>query len=274
MYKLIDENGKEYLSDIPGTLGGNKKLKIYGRLDCPSANNWIEKGHYIGNRVFFLNEETAIKAGYRPCVVCMKKEYEEWKKHQEELRKLSKIDNSIKECNLCDNKVEKFNNNKTVSIGNKKDIVILGEAPANNGWRKSGVAWYDINKKLLPSGVVLQKLLDIIDYKIEDTYFLEAIKCYPLDRKYLKICSSNCKKYLMEQIKIINPKIILPLGDTATKSLLDIKYKNFSDVVGQSFDYNGFDVIPIYHPSPISPLSYKGNVDIFENIIKEKVLKK
>ena len=78
----------------------------------------------------------------------------------------------------------------------------------------------------------------------------------------------------MEQIKIINPKIILPLGDTATKSLLDIKYKNFSDVVGQSFDYNGFDVIPIYHPSPISPLSYKGNVDIFENIIKEKVAEK
>ena len=85
MYKLIDENGKEYLSDIPGTLGGNKKLKIYGRLDCPSANNWIEKGHYIGNRVFFINEETAIKAGYRPCAVCMKKEYEEWKIQQNHL---------------------------------------------------------------------------------------------------------------------------------------------------------------------------------------------
>ena len=79
MYTLIDENGLEYLSDIPGTLGGNKRLKIYGRLDCPSANRWISKGYYINDRVFFIDEETAIKAGYRPCAVCMKKEYAEWK---------------------------------------------------------------------------------------------------------------------------------------------------------------------------------------------------
>ena len=79
LYKLINENGEEYLSSIPGTLGGNKRLKIYGRLDCPSANMWISKGYYVKDRVFFSGEETAIKAGYRPCAVCMKKEYEEWK---------------------------------------------------------------------------------------------------------------------------------------------------------------------------------------------------
>ena len=79
MYKLINENGQEYLSETPGTLGGNKSLKIYGRLDCPSALRWIAKGHYVKNRVFFKDEETAIKAGYRPCAVCMKKEYLKWK---------------------------------------------------------------------------------------------------------------------------------------------------------------------------------------------------
>jgi len=82
LYKLINENGDEYLSSIPGTLGGNKRLKIYGRLDCPSANRWITKGYYMQDRVFFIDEETAIKAGYRPCAVCMKKEYEEWKANQ------------------------------------------------------------------------------------------------------------------------------------------------------------------------------------------------
>ena len=85
IYKLVDENGKEYLSSIPGTLGGNKRLKIYGRLNCPSANRWIAKGYYVQDRVFFLNEEIAIKAGYRPCAVCMKKEYEEWKGQQKRL---------------------------------------------------------------------------------------------------------------------------------------------------------------------------------------------
>ena len=109
---------------------------------------------------------------------------------------LNDIDKEIHNCNLCGNMVEKFPNNKTVSIGKSNDIVILGEAPANNGWRKSGRAWYDVNNKLLSSGVVMQKLLDILDIKLEDTYFLEAIKCYPKTRSCLNKCSLNCKKYL------------------------------------------------------------------------------
>ena len=194
---------------------------------------------------------------------------------------LEDIDKEIYECNLCEGMVEKFPNSKTVSIGKNNDIVILGEAPANNGWRKSNKAWYDINNKLLPSGVVLQKLLDIIEIKIEDTYFLEAIKCYPLDRKYLKKCNQNCKKYLFKQLEIINPKIILTLGDSATKALLDIKYNKFSEVVGNKYNLNNYIVIPIYHPSPISPKGYKGNIEIFNklkeilyNDIKVKIKKK
>ena len=182
------------------------------------------------------------------------------------MKELSKIDNEIYKCNLCSSMVEKFPNSKTVSIGNRSDIVILGEAPANNGWRKSGIAWYDVNHKLLPSGVVLEKLLNEINLKIEDTYFLEAIKCYPKDRKYLSKCSSNCRKFLFKQLDIIKPKIVLSLGDAATKSILDINYKKFSDVVGKIFIVNNYRVIPIYHPSPISPMSYKGNIPIFKKI--------
>ena len=187
--------------------------------------------------------------------------------------KLSDIEREIYECHLCENMVEKFPNNKTVSIGNKNDIVILGEAPANNGWRKSGVAWYDEKNNLLPSGIILQRLLRIIDYELEDTCFLEAVKCYPKDRKFLKQCRINCRRFLLEQLSIINPKVILTLGDISTRSLLDIEYKKFKDIVGQSFAYNGYDVIPIYHPSPISPLSYKGNEKIFETTIKERIKK-
>lgn len=194
---------------------------------------------------------------------------EDTKKRYEILKlkiKLCLIDEKIHNCNMCLEMIEKFPNSKTVSFGKQKDIVILGEAPANNGWRKSGIAWYDTNHKLLPSGVVLQKLLNLINLTIEDTFFLEAIKCYPLDRKYLNKCGNNCKKFLFMQLEEINPKVILSLGDSATKTILDFKYKKFSDVVGKVFDVNGFKVIPIYHPSPISPLSYKGNEEIFKNL--------
>ena len=81
-FKLIDSNNQIYLSDTKGTIGGNKKLKIYGKLDCPSAKRWIDKGKYTSNRIFFETEEIAIAAGYRPCSVCMPKEYEKWKNKQ------------------------------------------------------------------------------------------------------------------------------------------------------------------------------------------------
>ena len=81
-YKLIGRDGKPYLSTVPGRMGGHRKLKIYGQLDCPSALRYIAKGHYVEHRVFFADEETAIAAGYRPCGICMKSQYNEWKKNQ------------------------------------------------------------------------------------------------------------------------------------------------------------------------------------------------
>ena len=74
-YTLLGVDGKTYQSSTPGLLGGHKKLKIYGRLDCPSALRYIAKGQYVKNRVFFKDEETAIAAGFRPCAKCMPKEY-------------------------------------------------------------------------------------------------------------------------------------------------------------------------------------------------------
>jgi methylphosphotriester-DNA--protein-cysteine methyltransferase len=54
--------------------GGNKKLKIYGTLQCGSGKRMKKV-----NRVFFISEREAIKNGYRPCGHCMKSEYKKWK---------------------------------------------------------------------------------------------------------------------------------------------------------------------------------------------------
>lgn len=78
-YQLLDENGNVYLSSEPGLLGGYRRQKIYGVLDCKSANRMIAKGKYVKHRVFFKDEETAIKTGYRPCAKCMPEKYAEWK---------------------------------------------------------------------------------------------------------------------------------------------------------------------------------------------------
>jgi len=79
-YKLLGADGIEYESETPGAYGGNSRLKIFGRLDCPSALSTIKRfpGSYERSRVFFKDERTALAAGYRPCGNCMKQQYREY----------------------------------------------------------------------------------------------------------------------------------------------------------------------------------------------------
>lgn len=79
-YVLTGADGKEYQSARPGRWGANRRLKIYGRLDCPAALRAIAKGGYVTHRVFFASEKIAIAAGYRPCGVCCRKRYRRWKR--------------------------------------------------------------------------------------------------------------------------------------------------------------------------------------------------
>lgn len=54
---------------------GNKKLKIYGTLNCASGKRMKKE-----NRVFFTSESEATESGYRPCGNCLKIKYNDWKK--------------------------------------------------------------------------------------------------------------------------------------------------------------------------------------------------
>lgn len=64
---------------MPGTLGGHKRGRLYGRLDCPAALRAIARGGYVKDRVFFADEPAAIASGYRPCAVCLPEKYARWK---------------------------------------------------------------------------------------------------------------------------------------------------------------------------------------------------
>jgi methylphosphotriester-DNA--protein-cysteine methyltransferase len=78
-WTLVGSDGRPFSSSTPGTLGGHRKSKIYGRLDCRAALRAIARGGYLTERVFFRDEQAAQAAGYRPCAVCMPKEYARWK---------------------------------------------------------------------------------------------------------------------------------------------------------------------------------------------------
>ncbi|MET7780482.1 Ada metal-binding domain-containing protein [Streptomyces sp. NPDC005388] len=82
-YTLLGPDGQLCRSGTPGTLGGHRRARLYGRLDCPSALRAIARGHYAEHRVFFPDEATAITAGYRPCAVCLPGAYARWKTTRE-----------------------------------------------------------------------------------------------------------------------------------------------------------------------------------------------
>jgi hypothetical protein len=77
-YTLLGADRRPYRSAVPGQLGGHRRSRIYGRLDCPSARRAITRGGYVSHRVFFADEPAAIAAGYRPCAVCLPGGYAAW----------------------------------------------------------------------------------------------------------------------------------------------------------------------------------------------------
>ncbi|MEU6719939.1 Ada metal-binding domain-containing protein [Nonomuraea sp. NPDC046802] len=78
-YTLVGADGRSYASPMPGTLGGHRGARLYGRLDCPSALRAIARGGYIRHRVFFADAGDAVAAGYRPCAVCLPEAYQAWR---------------------------------------------------------------------------------------------------------------------------------------------------------------------------------------------------
>src|SRR5687767_8112730 len=76
-YRLLAADRTTYESEQPGKLGGNRRGRIYGRLDCESAIRHLPG--YAEHRVFFADEAAAIAAGYRPCGNCMRAKYRQWK---------------------------------------------------------------------------------------------------------------------------------------------------------------------------------------------------
>lgn len=77
---LLDEKGTNrvllsFIKNRKILWAGNRKLKIYGKLNCKSGKRMKNQ-----NRVFFQNEQEAIALGFRPCGHCMRLEYLNWKR--------------------------------------------------------------------------------------------------------------------------------------------------------------------------------------------------
>lgn len=124
------------------------------------------------------------------------------------------------------------------------EIMICGMVPAD-----------EENKIGLPfvgrAGKLLDKILMDVSLTMDDVYITNLVKCYlaaglPLKSDWI----DSCLPYLIVQIDIISPKVILTLGKDASITLLGLDPKtSLGSVVGKVFEYGDAKVIPTYHPS-------------------------
>lgn len=176
------------------------------------------------------------------------------------------------------NSVDSFPPNKFLQTGQGKGrkILILGEAPAPNGWRKSGKAFYTLGSTLLPSGKNLNKLLSEFGLSVEICGFTELVKCYVgKDRKLLSECGKRCWPIFLKQLRDRDYSLIIILGVKTLEILNEIL--NTSLKVGElahaRIENKKYSVLPIYHPSPAAPFSHSRNTSIFHKYHRElKVL--
>jgi len=123
------------------------------------------------------------------------------------------------------------------------DLVVVGEAPGAQEDLK-GIPF--IGK----SGKFLKNLLEVSGINIyEEVYFCNVIKCRPpRNRKPSPKEISIHKPWLIQQIKLVNPKVVILAGSTAMKAILEVN-KPISQLRGKWFNLSGIEHIPIFHPS-------------------------
>jgi DNA polymerase len=122
-------------------------------------------------------------------------------------------------------------------------IMIVGEAPGQNE-----------DEQGLPfvgrSGQLLDKILESVNLDTEkDVYIANVCKCRPPNNRVPSVKEmAACKPYLLEQIRLVDPKIILLTGATAVKGVIGDKGA-MGSIRGTWIDWEGRLCMPIFHPS-------------------------
>jgi DNA polymerase len=160
---------------------------------------------------------------------------------EDKKEKLKEFYFQIKECLECE--LGKTRTNFVFGSGNSSaEIVFIGEAPGRNE---------DLQGKPFvgQAGKILDELLLSIGFNRSDVFIANVLKCRPPDNRDPKLEEINiCKKYLLKQIEIMDPKIICTMGKYSTQLILNTDTA-ITKLRGKVFKVENRIVLPINHPA-------------------------
>lgn len=135
--------------------------------------------------------------------------------------------------------------NFVFGVGNPHaTLILIGEAP---GADEDAQGEPFVGR----AGQLLTKILAAINFRREDVYICNILKCRPPgNREPLADEVDHCLPYLKKQIELISPKLIVCLGLTAVKNLLHTT-ESLSTLRGRVLRYEGIPLMVTYHPAAL-----------------------
>lgn len=170
----------------------------------------------------------------------------------------------VQHCSLCE--FSKYKTKIDFSQGNERAKILFIDETAS-------IIDDNSNSIVLGrSGDLLINMIEkVLNIPHNEFYFTNIIKCKTALKKEPTPCEiSSCKPYLNRQLELVNPKLVVVLGEKTFQSLLNEK-SSIEQVRGKILNYNGFDIMPIYHPNYLlrNPSSKK---EAFVDMLKIKSL--
>ena len=122
------------------------------------------------------------------------------------------------------------------------DLVFVGEGPGAEEDRQ-GIPFVG------RAGQLLTKMIESIGMTREEVYIGNIVKCRPpKNRAPLPTEIAACRPYLIKQLALLQPKVIVTLGNVATQAMLQ-NQQSISRLRGHFQDFNGIALMPTFHPA-------------------------
>jgi DNA polymerase len=154
---------------------------------------------------------------------------------------LEEIDAQVRVCKLC--VLHKFRTRAVPGEGNRSaELMFIGEGPGR-----------DEDAQGRPfvgrAGQLLRKIIAAMTFREDEVYITNMVKCRPPDNRvphHEEI--ETCSPYLVRQIELIRPRVIVILGKTPTDYFAPGR-EGMTARRGRFGDYRGIPVMPTFHPS-------------------------
>jgi uracil-DNA glycosylase family 4 len=154
---------------------------------------------------------------------------------------LTELEAVAQQCTQC--RLHQGRTHVVFGVGNPHaELMFAGEAPGREEDRQG-------EPFVGRAGQLLTRIIEAIGLRRQDVYIANVIKCRPPNNRNPEADEiARCEPYLLRQIELVQPRLIVALGTFAAQTLLKTK-QPISQLRGRFHLYQGVKLMPTFHPA-------------------------